>query len=327
MAKRGGGMLVLALAALAADRAPAQGLVPRALVVDGGGNNVLDPGETATVQPFWQNLTGSTQAFSGTLAGLTGPPGGAYTIGDGGADYGSVPDGATQGCTVDCYSIVVDAGTRPALHWDATAVETIDPGAQQKQWTVHLGGSFSDVASVNPFYRFVETLLHRGITSGCGGGSYCPGSGTTRAQMAVFVLLAKEGAGYVPPACVTPPFNDVAISSPFCPFVAELARRGVVGGCGNDNYCPGDAVTRAEMAVFVLRTLDPALSPAACVGGNEMFNDVPASGTFCPWVEELARRDVVVGCAANSYCPASPVLRDQMGVFIAVPFGLTLYGP
>jgi hypothetical protein len=144
--------------------------------------------------------------------------------------------------------------------------------------------------------------------------------------MAVFVLVAKEGAGYTPPACgATPIFGDVPASSPFCKFIEELSRRGVVSGCGGGNYCPTAAVTREQMAVFVLRTLDPALNPPGCT--TPMFADVPASSTFCKWIEELARRGVVTGCGGGNYCPTAAVTREQMGVFISVTFGLTLYGP
>jgi hypothetical protein len=147
--------------------------------------------------------------------------------------------------------------------------------------------------------------------------------------MAVFVLLAKEGAGYSPPPCAPPNiFGDVPESSPFCPFIEELSRRGVVGGCQPNRFCPTDPVTREQVAVFVLRTLDPALTPPACAPPN-MFDDVPASSVFCSWIEELARRKVVGGCSAAPplYCPAAPVTREEMAVFIAPTFGLSLYGP
>jgi hypothetical protein len=120
-------------------------------------------------------------------------------------------------------------------------------------------------------------------------------------------------------------FADLPASSPFCRWVEELARRGVVSGCGGGNYCPTNAVTRAQMAVFVLRTLDPNLTPPACT--TPVFNDVPANDGFCRWIEELARRGVVSGCGGGAYCPNNPVTRDQMGVFISGTFGLTLYGP
>jgi hypothetical protein len=80
------------------------------------------------------------------------------------------------------------------------------------------------------------------------------------------------------------------------------------------------------MSIFVLRTLDPALNPPACVAGSEMFADVPANNVFCRWIEELARRGVVTGCGGGNYCPLAAVSREQMGVFLSQTFGLTLYG-
>ena len=303
------------------------GLHANSMVVDPAGNLVWEPGETVEVRPGWFNANGAAQTFSGTLTDITGPAGATYTITDASGDYGTVADGATAPCA-DCYEVrVSNPNPRPALHWDASVVESIlpDTQGQQKKWLLHVGRSFTDVATASPFYPFIETLLHKGVTGGCGGTSYCPSAATTRDQMSVFVLLAKEGAGYLPPACGTPVFNDVPASSPFCRYLEELARRGVVSGCGGGNYCPSSAVTRDAMAVFVLRTLDPTLNPPAC--GTPIFNDVPASNPFCKWIEELARRGVVSGCGGGNYCPSAAVTREQMGVFISATFGLTLYGP
>jgi hypothetical protein len=62
------------------------------------------------------------------------------------------------------------------------------------------------------------------------------------------------------------------------------------------------------------------------VAGSEQFADVPASSPFCRWIEELANRGVVTGCGGGAYCPTANVSREQMSVFLAVTFGLTLYG-
>jgi hypothetical protein len=100
----------------------------------------------------------------------------------------------------------------------------------------------------------------------------------------------------------------------------------VVTGCGGGNYCPTAPVTREQMAVFVLRTLDPALSPPNCVPPN-LYLDVPETSAFCRWIEELTNRSVVSGCGGGNYCPTNPVTREQMGVFIGGSFSLSLYGP
>jgi hypothetical protein len=306
------------------------GLRPSALSADGGGNGVLEPDEAAAVAPAWLNFNGAALAYGGGVLAFTGPPGGTYTTVDGQASYGTVADGASGSCGGDCYQVSVAAASRPSLHWDGTLLEQLQPAQQHGQthrWTLHVGDSFTDAPRTNPFYRFIETLLHHGITGGCGGASYCPGDATTRDQMSVFVLIAKEGAGYLPPACAPPNvFTDVPETSAFCRFVEELFNRGVVGGCGpGPAYCPTSPVTRDQMAVFVLRTLDPALDPPACQPPN-LFADVPETSAFCRWIEELANRGVVTGCGGGNYCPAAAVTREQMGVFISATFGLALYG-
>ena len=230
--------------------------------------------------------------------------------------------------TTDCYSLgIAIPSTRPAVHWDASFHEEISPAnlGATKNWTLHIGESFGDVPRTSGFYRFVETLLHHGITGGCNATEYCPSSSSTREQMAVFVLVAKDGPGNPPRACTTPLFGDVPASSPYCRWIEELARRGVVAGCGSGNYCPSAAVSREQMAVFTLLTKEPGVTPPAC--GTPMFSDVPASSPFCRWIEELARRNVVTGCGGGSYCPAAAVTREQMAVFISAGFGLQLYGP
>jgi hypothetical protein len=299
---------------------------PVALKVDDAGNKVMEPGETATVAPSWRNDSSLTlSSVTGTLSNFTGPAGPTYSIVDANASYGNIAAGATAQCT-DCYSVMA-SGTRPQQHWDSTVTETLSVAGQSKDWTLHIGDSFSDVPNTGGFYRFIETLFHKSVTGGCGTGIYCPSNITTREQMSAFVLVSKEGAGYNPPACVPPNlFSDVPETSPFCKFIEELANRGVVTGCGPNLYCPTNNVTREQMAVFVLRTLDPALNPPACVAGSEMFNDVPSTSPFCKWIEELARRAVVTGCGGGAYCPLDPVTREQMGVFISVTFGLQLYG-
>jgi hypothetical protein len=306
----------------------AQSVASVALSVDAApGNGVLQPNEAGVVvAPTWRNTGGiDIASLAGMLGTFAGPAGPTYAVDDAFASYGVLAAGASVNCAADCYAVTVSAATRPAVHWDATALETVSINQTAKAWTLHVGDSFSDVPSSSGFYRFIETILHEDVTGGCSATAYCPSADTTRDQMAVFVLVSKEPAGYVPPACgATPMFTDVPVSSGFCRWVEELARRGVVGGCAPNLYCPTAPATREQMAVFVLRTLDPALNPPAC--GTPMFNDVPPASGFCRWIEELARRGVVTGCGGGNYCPTAAVTREQMSVFLAVTFGLTLYG-
>jgi hypothetical protein len=295
-------------------------LRPFGLGVDdgAGGNGVLDEAESAQVLTTWRNdAAAPVGPITGTIASSS-----PITIINANGTYGTIP--ATGEATAS-YGVLA-SGPRPAQHWDAVIDETLSTG-EGHAWTVHIGPTFSDVLA-SPFYRSIETIVHGAVTGGCAPGQYCPDASVTREQMAVFVLTGKEGAGYSPAPCVPPNlFGDVPDTSPFCRFIEELAERGVVAGCAGNLYCPSDPVTREQMAVFVLRTLDPALSPPACVAGSEMFGDVPANSPFCRWIEEMARRGITTGCGGGNYCPADPNTRGEMAVFLTTAFGLTLYTP
>jgi hypothetical protein len=122
--------------------------------------------------------------------------------------------------------------------------------------------TFLDVPYRYWAWRWIEAIEDAGVTTGCGGGNYCPGNAMTRDEMAPFLLKAKEGGSYTPPACTAPAFADVPCSSPFARFINELVRRGVTAGCGNGNFCPNDIVNRDQMAIFLATNFHLTLPPA-----------------------------------------------------------------
>jgi hypothetical protein len=59
----------------------------------------------------------------------------------------------------------------------------------------------------------------------------------------------------VSPAPLTATFGDVATDHPFFQYIEALAASGITGGCGGGNYCPDQALTRGQMAVFLAKAL------------------------------------------------------------------------
>ncbi len=155
-------------------------------------------------------------------------------------------------------------------------------------------GLFADVACPSLFADWIEELAEQGITAGCSGGNYCPLQAVRREQMAVFLLKAEHGPTYTPPAC-TAQFPDVPCSSPFSPWVEQLATEGITGGCGGGNFCPSLPVTRAQMAVFLLKTEHGgSFVPPAC---QPRFADVLCPSLFAPWIDQLYEEHITAGCA------------------------------
>ena len=118
-------------------------------------------------------------------------------------------------------------------------------------------GVFNDVTCTpgTGFGDWIEELAAQGITGGCGVDIYCPTNPVRRDQMAVFLLKAKHGSTYVPPAC-SGDFTDVACPSQFADWIEQLAEEEITGGCGGTNYCPLNPNTRGQMAVFITKTFN-----------------------------------------------------------------------
>ena len=117
-------------------------------------------------------------------------------------------------------------------------------------------GLFADVAAGYWAAPQIEQLYTDGITTGCAGSPlrYCPESLVSRAEMAVFLLRAKYGALYVPPAPTGTLFSDVPAGYWAAAWIEQLAAEGITTGCGAGLFCPEDKIRRDEMAAFLVRT-------------------------------------------------------------------------
>ena len=110
-------------------------------------------------------------------------------------------------------------------------------------------------------------------------------------------------------------FDDVPTDYWAFSFIETLAASGITAGCGGNNYCPEDTVTRAQMAVFLERGMNGSgFSPPAAKGN--VFLDVGAGDFAASFIEQLASDGITSGCGNNNYCPDSVVTRDQMAVFL-----------
>ncbi len=123
-------------------------------------------------------------------------------------------------------------------------------------------------------------------------------------------------------------FTDVPANAFGAAFIEEAGREGVMGvgedtSCGAGKFCPTDAVTRLSMAYILLRgEHGGSYVPPAANCGTFPFVDVTCPSTDANYVAELVTEGVTAGCDATHYCPANPVTRAQMAVFLTVTFSL-----
>jgi hypothetical protein len=184
-----------------------------------------------------------------------------------------------------------------------------------------LAPTFADVFFDYWAYDFIESLHQSGITSGCGDGNYCPGGLVTRAQMAVFLERGIHGSDYTPPSA-SGIFDDVPTSYWAASWIEQLYNDGITSGCGGGDYCPNSPVTRAQMAIFLLRSKHgSSYTPPSASG---IFDDVPTSYWAASWIEQLYDEGITSGCGDGDFCPNASVTRAQMAVFLTKTFNLPI---
>jgi len=106
--------------------------------------------------------------------------------------------------------------------------------------------------------------------------------------------------------------------------IEAIAAEGITRGCNppfNDRYCPANAVTRGQMAAFLVRTLGLTDD-----GGTDWFSDDDAS-IFEADINRLAAAGITRGCnpaeGNTKFCPNDFVTRAQMAAFLVRAYGYT----
>ena len=158
----------------------------------------------------------------------------------------------------------------------------------------------------------IDALDNLGLFEGtlCGDGEFCPQEPIKRSTMAVWLIRALSEQ---PAAAGATRFADIDADGPQTPYIERLAELEITTGCKTDplHYCPDTAVTRAQMATFLVRAL--RLEPAEPVG----FADIGGS-THAGSIDRVAASGVTASCETSPlrYCPDAAVTRAQMATFL-----------
>ena len=190
---------------------------------------------------------------------------------------------------------------------------------------------FPDVSSSasNPFWALwdIEAAYSAGIVSGYDDGLYHPERSVTRDQMAVYISRAVAGGdSNVPEFTGTPTFPDVPTGNWALKYVEYAADEAVVTGYDDGEYHPEYQVNRAQMAVYVARSMVAPSGEAALAdyvpADPRNFPDVPSDFWAYKHIEDCVENGVVNGYGDGLYHPEIIVTRDQMAAYIARAFGL-----
>jgi hypothetical protein len=210
-----------------------------------------------------------TLAVSGPATGQTSlDPGGTFLDDDFRAAEPAiealVAGGITNGCGPELFCPVAPV-TRGQM---ATFLaRTLNTGSSDF-------AAFSDLVPGSFYSGFVNRLFEMGIVDGYPDGTFRPDAPVARAEMAA--LLVRSVGLDTAAAAAAPSFIDVAPDVWFAPFVDALRLAGITTGCAIDRFCPEEAVTREQMALFLARAFH--LPVPVVPGRTSPLNGLPATG-------------------------------------------------
>jgi sugar lactone lactonase YvrE len=159
------------------------------------------------------------------------------------------------------------------------------------------GSPVSLVSRENPGYTF----------SGWTGGVVNPNNTSTSVVMNGPETVT---ANFIPPAFTA----DVPSDAFYFDAVNLLSLHNITSGCAVDQFCPDDNVTRAQMAIFIVRSI---------MGTDDFtytqtpyFTDVTPTTFGFAWIQKLRDLNITNGCGPSLFCPTSSVTRAETAVFI-----------
>lgn len=220
-----------------------------------------------------------------------------------------------------------------------------DPEWASTAFTPGPQGTFDDVWPAHPFSgvedawynQWVYAISASGLTAGCSTSQYsipafgytldlayyCPFDTVTRAEMAVFLLKGINGSGYVPPALGGSPFIDI-VGHWAEAWIEQLGEESITAGYPDGTFRPNNSVTRAEMAIFLLKAKYGASYTPPAPGGG-VFTDIDGHWAQA-WIEQLKAEGITSGYDEGdgtfTYRPENFVDRAEMAVFLVQTFSL-----
>jgi hypothetical protein len=174
---------------------------------------------------------------------------------------------------------------------------------------------FTDVPPSAYYFDAVNLLKQKNITSGCSATMFCPTGDVTRAEMAIFIVRSVYNGSDSFPYSTTPYFTDVTPTDFGFAWIQRMYELGITSGCGPQLFCPNGTVTRAEMAIFIIRMRYGAYTTFD-YPSTAYFTDVPPSAFGFEWIQRMREDNITSGCTATTYCPDDPVIRGDMAIFL-----------
>ncbi len=198
---------------------------------------------------------------------------------------------------------------------------------------------FTDMCTGYWAFEQIMACVDASIVQGYPEGDYKPLLPVSRDQMAVYIGRSLAGGDEnVPPGPVSPSFTDVSTDNWAYDYIEYAVAQDVVQGYPEGDYKPSQEVDRAQMAVYIARSIATPTGEAGLISytppATPTFPDVLTDFWAYKYVEYAYEQGIVMGYpfpdpdnpdqTINLYQPDWIVTRDQMAVYIQRAFVLPM---
>ncbi len=205
-------------------------------------------------------------------------------------------------------------GSRYGWYWTTDFGAAVDSTAYDP--FLDLGGPFRDVAPDHVFAGYIESLKDEGLVGGYPDGRFGINDHLLRAQ---FAKIVTGAVGFHTQEDERPShscFSDVPPDGEYPhDFVEEAAHRGIVKGRPDGTFGPFDRITRAQLAVMVVRAAEGRLEVPATLdpGFSDMGN---LSAEFKEAIAIAKHNGILGGYSDGTYRPHDYATRGQMAKMV-----------
>jgi hypothetical protein len=121
-------------------------------------------------------------------------------------------------------------------------------------------------------------------------------------------------------------FSDTnPVNDPLAGYPNYMYIQGITTGCAAGTFCPTQNITRAQVAVFVIRGIFVSHYGANqgdnfTFGATPYFTDVPTGSFGFNWIQKLYELGITSGCAGTpgnlQFCPNDDIPNEQIAVWV-----------
>jgi hypothetical protein len=136
--------------------------------------------------------------------------------------------------------------------------------------------------------------------------------------MALFLIRQVQVHGVVLPTVTDQGFTDLGSHGQTTQdAINQLAQLGITQGTGNGTFSPDEAISRWEMALFLIRfvaTIGVTMPDAAEPAGFTDLSSLDAETISA--IDFLVELGIAAGTSTTTFEPSNDVLRWQMALFL-----------